>query len=64
MNKIRAFLPLFLLLGSAAFCAGAEAQVEMYPGQDVTVNPSATGTHVLLYPGGQYMRVVPPLRAM
>ncbi len=58
MKKIRALLPLLLLFVGAA----AQAQVEMYPGQDVTVNPSAAGTRVLLYPGGQYMRVVPPLR--
>jgi outer membrane protein OmpA-like peptidoglycan-associated protein len=30
-------------------------------GNDVTVNPVARGGHTLLYPGGQYMRVVRPL---
>jgi outer membrane protein OmpA-like peptidoglycan-associated protein len=34
----------------------------VYPGEEVTVNPAAAGTQVLLYPGGKYMRVVPPLR--
>ncbi len=61
MKTTRAILSLSLLLGSATFAMQASAQVEMYPGQDVTVNPSAAGTRVLLYPGGQYMRVVPPL---
>src|SRR5690242_1076538 len=30
-------------------------------GNDVTVNPIARGARTLLYPGGQYMRVVRPL---
>src|SRR5580698_11020945 len=30
-------------------------------GSDVTVNPVARGGGTLLYPGGQYMRVVHPL---
>lgn len=33
----------------------------MYPGQDVTVNTGASGSGVLLYPGGKYGRVVGPL---
>ena len=37
------------------------AAAQLYPGQDVTVNPSATGSQVLLYPGGKYGRVVRPL---
>jgi len=41
----------------------AAAQVPMYPGQDVSVNPSGVkGGQVLLYPGGKMARVVPPLR--
>ena len=32
-------------------------------GNEVTVNPIPYGGGVLLYPGGQYMRVVPPLLA-
>jgi outer membrane protein OmpA-like peptidoglycan-associated protein len=36
------------------------AAAQMYPGADVTVNPSA-GSQVLLYPGGKYGRVVRPL---
>jgi outer membrane protein OmpA-like peptidoglycan-associated protein len=45
----------------AALAAGAPAQAQMYPGEDVTVNPSAAGSNVLLYPGGKYGRVVHPL---
>jgi outer membrane protein OmpA-like peptidoglycan-associated protein len=42
--------------------AGGPAAAQMYPGQDVIVNPSAAqGGEVLLYPGGAYMRVVPVL---
>ena len=40
----------------------APAAAQMYPGQDVTVNPGAGGMQVLLYPGGQFGRVVPTLR--
>jgi outer membrane protein OmpA-like peptidoglycan-associated protein len=43
------------------YCGMAPAAAQMYPGQDVTVNPSASGSQVLLYPGGQYRRVVHPL---
>jgi outer membrane protein OmpA-like peptidoglycan-associated protein len=44
-----------------AFASGPAA-AQMYPGQDVIVNPTAAqGGQVLLYPGGAYMRVVPPL---
>ena len=45
----------------ALLAAGAPAGAQMYPGQDVTVNPDAAGTKVLLYPGGNYVRVVRPL---
>lgn len=45
----------------AALAAGAPAEAQMYPGQDVTVNPDAAGSRVLLYPGGRYVRVVQPL---
>jgi outer membrane protein OmpA-like peptidoglycan-associated protein len=48
------------LTAAAALCA-APAMAQMYPGQDVTVNPRAAGAQVLLYPGGQYVRLVPPL---
>ncbi|MDE2111000.1 MAG: hypothetical protein KGJ79_07650 [Alphaproteobacteria bacterium] len=46
-----------------AFClaTAAPALAQMYPGEDVTVNPSAAGTRVLLYPGGKYVRILPPL---
>lgn len=38
------------------------ASAQMYPGADVNVNQSAAGgARVLRYPGGQYMRVLPPL---
>jgi len=51
-----------IFAGFAAFVASigpnaAQAQ----PAGDVTVNPLAAGRRVLLYPGGEYMRVVPPL---
>lgn len=50
------------LAGLAALLAAAmPAAAQMYPGQDVTVNPAAAGNQVLLYPGGQYGRVVHPL---
>lgn len=46
-----------LLAGTAA------AQTQMYPGQDVRVNPAGIRSgQVLLYPGGTMARVVPPLR--
>ena len=44
------------------FLIAAPAAAQMYPGQDVTVNPGAAGTQVLLYPGGQFARILPPLR--
>jgi outer membrane protein OmpA-like peptidoglycan-associated protein len=54
-----AMIRALILVGVAA--ATAAASQEMYPGQSVTVNPAAAGTRVLLYPGGQYVRVLPPL---
>jgi outer membrane protein OmpA-like peptidoglycan-associated protein len=56
---VRLRFPALALL--AGLVAGAPAQAQMYPGEDVTVNPSATGSRVLLYPGGKYSRVVQPL---
>ena len=40
-------------------CAAAvtPAAAQMYPGDEVTVNPSASGSQILLYPGGKYGRV-------
>lgn len=61
MNKKRAALSLIVSAAGLALCAHAHAQMDMYPGQSVTVNPGAAGTQVLLYPGGRYMRVLPPL---
>lgn len=52
---------LFALTAVLALAASSPAAAQMYPGQDVTVNPGAAGTQVLLYPGGQYVRVVPVL---
>ena len=58
---MRAQLP-FVLLAAALFAGAASAQ-QFQPGQDVIVNPAAVGNNgILLYPGGQYMRVVRPLR--
>lgn len=56
---MRHFLALTAFL---AVAASAPAAAQMYPGEEVTVNPGATGTQVLLYPGGKYVRIVPPLR--
>jgi outer membrane protein OmpA-like peptidoglycan-associated protein len=52
-----------IALGCALFglAAPASAQQEMYPGQNVVVNPRASGTQVLLYPDGSHTRVVPQL---
>ncbi|MGA7675074.1 MAG: OmpA family protein [Rhizomicrobium sp.] len=50
------------LTGFLLIAASSPAAAQMYPGDDVTVNPSAAGTQVLLYPGGKYLRVVPALR--
>ena len=52
----------FALTAFLALAASSPATAQMYPGQDVTVNTAAAGRQVLLYPGGQYMRVVPALR--
>jgi outer membrane protein OmpA-like peptidoglycan-associated protein len=53
--------PIFALTALAVLAAASPAGAQMYPGEDITVNPSAGGTQVLLYPGGQYGRVVHPL---
>lgn len=52
-----------ITLGCALFglVAPASAQQEMYPGQNVVVNPQASGTQVLLYPDGSHTRVIPQL---
>jgi outer membrane protein OmpA-like peptidoglycan-associated protein len=50
------------LTGLLLIAAQSPAAAQMYPGQDVTVNPEAAGTRVLLYPGGRYGRILPPLR--
>jgi outer membrane protein OmpA-like peptidoglycan-associated protein len=49
----------FLLSTLSSLNSGAMAQV--YPGQEVTVNPGAFGNGYLLYPGGKYGRHVGPL---
>jgi outer membrane protein OmpA-like peptidoglycan-associated protein len=56
---MRYFLALTAFLVVAA---SSPAAAQSYPGEEVTVNPGAVGTQVLLYPGGQYVRIVPPLR--
>src|SRR5580765_230978 len=45
----------------AGLACGAVAEAQTSPGADLIVNPSATGSRVLLYPGGKYSRVVHPL---
>lgn len=49
-------------MAAAAACAllAGPAFAQMYPGDNVSVNPNA-GTRVLLYPDGKHVRVVPPL---
>ena len=54
------YLPALTAFLAVAAISPAAAQI--YPGQDVTVNTSAAGTQVLLYPGGKYVRIVPLLR--
>jgi outer membrane protein OmpA-like peptidoglycan-associated protein len=49
----------FALVILVVFGATAPVAAQIQP--DVTVNPNASGTRVLLYPGGQYGRVVRPL---
>src|ERR1051326_7398240 len=48
-------------MAAAAACAllAGPAAAQMYPGDNVTVNPNV-GTRVLLYPDGKHIRVVPP----
>ncbi len=45
------------ICAALCLCAGGAMAQEMYPGESVTVNPSSIGGRVLLYPGGEYMRV-------
>lgn len=54
------YLPALTAFLAVAALSPAAAQI--YPGQEVTVNSSAAGTQVLLYPGGKYERIVPVLR--
>ncbi|HEX4293883.1 MAG TPA: OmpA family protein [Rhizomicrobium sp.] len=49
----------FALAAGLMLAAATPAAAQIQP--DVTVNPNASGTQVLLYPGGKYGRVVRPL---
>lgn len=49
----------FALAAGLTLAAAMPAAAQIQP--DVTVNPNASGTQVLLYPGGKYGRVVRPL---
>ncbi len=49
----------FVLGVGLLLAAAVSASAQIRP--DVTVNPSASGTRVLLYPGGKYGRVMRPL---
>ena len=49
----------FALAAGLTLAAAGPAVAQIQP--DVTVNPNASGTQVLLYPGGKYGRVVRPL---
>ena len=46
-----------------ASSGAAPAQAQAGLGNEITVNPIAPAGGTLLYPGGQYMRLVPPLLA-
>jgi outer membrane protein OmpA-like peptidoglycan-associated protein len=49
-------------LGATVLLLGATpVAAQVYPGEEVTVNPSAIGNGYLLYPGGKYGRHVGPL---
>jgi outer membrane protein OmpA-like peptidoglycan-associated protein len=47
--------------GATIFLLSTSAMAQVYPGQEVTVNPGAFGNGYLLYPGGKYGRHVGPL---
>jgi outer membrane protein OmpA-like peptidoglycan-associated protein len=49
----------FALAAGLTLAAALPARAQIQP--DVTVNPNASGTQVLLYPGGKYGRVMRPL---
>jgi outer membrane protein OmpA-like peptidoglycan-associated protein len=49
------------LLASVWLASSGAALAQVDRGNEVSVNPIAGGSGVLLYPGGQYMRVVPRL---
>ena len=49
------------LLASAWLASSGVALGQTGMGSEVTVNPVPPGGGMLLYPGGQYMRLVPPL---
>ena len=53
---------LLALTAFLAVAASSPATAQMYPGEDVIVNPAAAGIQVLRYPGGKYVRIVPALR--
>jgi len=54
-SRISLSVAMLLALGAPAFA-------QMYPGEGIAVNPAAaSGGQVLLYPGGNYVRVVPQL---
>jgi outer membrane protein OmpA-like peptidoglycan-associated protein len=58
MRLSKTLAPIAVLAALAAVPASAQ----MYPGQGVTVNGRAVqGGQMLIYPGGSYMRVLPPL---
>lgn len=58
-QRKRHFVKLKVLALSVLCCAALAmpAAAQIYPNDEVIVNPSATGSQVLLYPGGKYGRV-------
>lgn len=57
------FLRILTVAAIIAFAAPSLALAQMYPGEDVQVNPQGVQNgQLLLYPGGKYGRIVPRLR--
>ena len=58
MTRAFALGATLLLLGPGLALRAAPAAAQVYPGEEVTVNPGALGHGYLLYPGGKYGRSV------
>jgi outer membrane protein OmpA-like peptidoglycan-associated protein len=60
-EMMRFSISVFLAGLLAAGAASAPAYAEVQTGNEISVNPVPANSGTLLYPGGQYMRVVRPL---